>query len=209
MSDDRKAPSGERAERKRAAIVRAARDVFLREGFGAGMDLIATEAGVSKVTVYNHYDDKEDLFQAVIGDALQAALGRSLDCAEECLRGDQDIRDSLLETARMWVQGMTQPDVLKLRTLVTSELRRFPDLGRAWQANGPDRFRPVIATALERRIDQGVLRIPDVDLAITQFYSLVLYPHFVHTTYGEHIPDDTAEQLITGGIDMFLTYYRA
>ncbi|MGO4430642.1 TetR/AcrR family transcriptional regulator, partial [Streptomyces sp. MCAF7] len=46
-------PSGPRAELKRQAIVRAARELFLREGFGVGMDTIAAEAGVSKVTVYN------------------------------------------------------------------------------------------------------------------------------------------------------------
>ena len=39
------APTGARAARKRQAVVRAARDLFLREGFGVGMDAIAAEAG--------------------------------------------------------------------------------------------------------------------------------------------------------------------
>ncbi|MEV6751508.1 helix-turn-helix domain-containing protein [Streptomyces sp. NPDC051214] len=53
-----------------AATVRAARSLFLREGFGVGMDAIAAEAGVSKVTVYNHFGNKETLFVAVIAGAL-------------------------------------------------------------------------------------------------------------------------------------------
>src|ERR1700761_6150082 len=55
-------PSGDRADRKRQAIVSAARKAFVRDGFEAGMDLIAAEAGVSKVTVYNHFGSKEALF---------------------------------------------------------------------------------------------------------------------------------------------------
>ena len=45
---------GERAAQKRRAILAAARTVFMREGFGAGLDVIAAEADVSKVTIYNH-----------------------------------------------------------------------------------------------------------------------------------------------------------
>ncbi|WP_198653134.1 TetR/AcrR family transcriptional regulator [Actinocorallia populi] len=202
-------PTGERAERKRAAIIAAARQAFLRDGFEAGMDAIAAEAGVSKVTVYNHFARKEDLFTAVIGDALRSALGESLAYAEECLRRDDDIRDVFIATARAWVQGMTRPEVLRLRALVTYERRRFPDLGRAWQENGPGHFTPIFAEALQRRIDLGVLNIPDIDLAIIQFYSLVLYPHLVHSTYGTPIDEQTTDRLITGGVAMFLDHYRA
>ncbi|MFC8392877.1 TetR/AcrR family transcriptional regulator [Streptomyces sp. NPDC057238] len=46
--------------------MRAARESFLREGFGVGMDAIATTAGLSEVTVYNHFGSKEALLTAVI-----------------------------------------------------------------------------------------------------------------------------------------------
>ncbi|MDV9189945.1 TetR/AcrR family transcriptional regulator, partial [Streptomyces sp. SR27] len=67
-------PSGPRAARKRQAVLRAARDLFLREGFGVGMDAIAAEAGVSKVTVYNHFGSKEALFTAVVTGAVDEPL---------------------------------------------------------------------------------------------------------------------------------------
>ncbi|MFD0856044.1 TetR/AcrR family transcriptional regulator [Actinomadura adrarensis] len=209
MSEGRRVPTGERAERKRAAIIEAARQVFLQEGFEAGMDTIAAQAGVSKVTIYNHFADKKDLFTAVIGDALKSALGESLAYAEECLRRDDDVRDIFVSTARAWFRDMIKPEVLRLRALVTYEQRRFPELGRAWQENGPGHFHPVFAAALQRQIDLGVLDIPDIDLAITQFYSLVLYPHIVHATYDNPIDERTADRLITGGVEMFLDHYRA
>lgn len=209
VSEGRRIPTGERAERKRAAILEAARQVFLEDGFEAGMDAIAARAGVSKVTIYNHFAGKEDLFTAVIGDALKSALGDSLAYAEECLRRDDDVRDMFTATARAWFQNMTRPEVLRLRALVTYEQRRFPELGRAWQENGPGHFHSVFAAALQRQIDKGVLVVPDIDLAIIQFYSLALYPHLVHATYGAPIDEETAERLITGGVAMFLDHYRA
>ncbi|NUR93261.1 MAG: TetR family transcriptional regulator, partial [Nonomuraea sp.] len=48
VTTTKRIPTGERAARKRAAIVRAARAQFLKQGYGAGMDQIAAEAGVSK-----------------------------------------------------------------------------------------------------------------------------------------------------------------
>ena len=48
---------------KRKAILEAAETLFLRNGYdGSSMDAIAAEAGVSKLTVYSHFTDKETLF---------------------------------------------------------------------------------------------------------------------------------------------------
>src|SRR3546814_8113295 len=55
------------SEQKRAAILTAAVDVFLRGGYeAAGMDAIATEAGVAKQTIYNHFGSKDGLFRAIV-----------------------------------------------------------------------------------------------------------------------------------------------
>jgi TetR/AcrR family transcriptional repressor of mexJK operon len=201
-------PSGDRAGRKRRAIVQAARRVFAREGFDAGMDLIAAEAGVSKVTVYNHYGSKESLFLAVIGDALEEALGDAVAGTQARLDSSDDLRESLVWTAQEWVKGMVRPDVLALRHLVVSEVRRFPELGTAWQANGPLRAQPALVATFGRLVGEGRLIMPDIDLACVQMYALVLYPHLIHSAYGARLDDTTTQNLITTGVDMFLAYYR-
>lgn len=99
-------PSGPRAELKRQAIVRAARELFLREGFGVGMDTIAAEAGVSKVTVYNHFGSKEALFTAVITSALDEPLAGESSAALEGLAEAEDLRAALVEAARTWVHAV-------------------------------------------------------------------------------------------------------
>jgi AcrR family transcriptional regulator len=55
-----------RAQR-REQILTAATEAFARSGFAAtSLDDIATEAGVTRVILYRHFDSKTDLYQAVL-----------------------------------------------------------------------------------------------------------------------------------------------
>jgi TetR/AcrR family transcriptional repressor of mexJK operon len=205
----RRTPTGERADLKRRAIVDAAREVFLARGFEAGIDVIAQRADVSKVTIYNHFGSKRDLFLAVVHDALEEALEKPKLAMQQSLAESDDLREILVQTARGWVAGMAQPQVLALRALVASEAERFPELGAAWKAYGPDPTSDLLVAEFRKRVGRGELDIPDIDLAVVQLYALVLYPHFVHIAYGERIVDERAHELIERGVDMFLTYYSA
>ncbi|WP_407111484.1 TetR/AcrR family transcriptional regulator [Streptomyces sp. DSM 116494] len=201
-------PVGPRAELKRQAIVRAARELFLREGFGVGMDAIAAEAGVSKVTVYNHFGSKEALFTAVITGALDEPLAGDASTALERVAEAEDLRTALLDAAHSWVQSVrTNREVAALRNLVAAEAQRFPELGRAWRQHGPEGHHPAVAKVLRTLVDQGRLVIPDLEAAIIQLYALLVFPHMVFGSYGTHIDDDLTGRLLTSGVDMFLSHY--
>jgi AcrR family transcriptional regulator len=63
-ADNPKAPL---MERKRAAIVDAARESFLQSGYSdASMDGIADASGLSVKTIYGHFRNKKELFSAVM-----------------------------------------------------------------------------------------------------------------------------------------------
>lgn len=207
MTSSPKVLTGDRAARKREAIITAARAAFVRDGFDAAVDAIAVAAGVSKVTVYNHYGNKETLFKAVVGDALEGALADVISGTAQRLAESGDLRAALKWTATEWVASMTEPDLVALRHLVTNEVRRFPELGAAWREHGPDRAAPALAAAFDRLIADDRLTMPDVGTAIIQLYALVLYPHLVHSTYGATVDPDTTSRLIDTGVDMFLQYY--
>ncbi|MER7467336.1 TetR/AcrR family transcriptional regulator [Streptomyces sp. NPDC097981] len=200
-------PTGARAARKREAILEAARTVFLREGFGAGVDQLAAEAGVSKVTVYNHFGSKENLFNAVIGQTLDEALEVAQSVIQAKLAESDDVRTDLLEACRTWVAGLTTPEVLALRNVIAGERHRFPELGATWQEEGPGRQHAALAAALGRLDERGLLRIPDMELAVLQLSGLVLSPHLVYGAYGTALDEDLAERLVQGGVDMFLRQY--
>ncbi|HEY0947352.1 MAG TPA: TetR/AcrR family transcriptional regulator [Opitutaceae bacterium] len=62
---------------KRDQLVETAWRLFYRDGYRAvGIDLILAEAGVAKMTLYNHFASKEDLIVAVLekrsGDFLES-----------------------------------------------------------------------------------------------------------------------------------------
>jgi AcrR family transcriptional regulator len=72
-----------RAERKqetRDALIVAAIATFARDGYhGASLDGIANEAGLSKGAVYSNFDNKAQLFLAVMDYNLQALRGQGWD----------------------------------------------------------------------------------------------------------------------------------
>ncbi|MFD4257109.1 TetR/AcrR family transcriptional regulator [Streptomyces sp. NPDC058534] len=208
MGGTKQPPSGPRAALKRQAIVRAARELFLRDGFGIGMDAIAAAAGVSKVTVYNHFGSKEALFTAVIAGALDESLTGEPSAALARLAEAEDLHAALLDAARRWVHSIrTNDDVTALRNLVAAEAHRFPELGRGWQQHGPEGHHPAVAHALRTLADQGRLAIPDLETAILQLYALLVFPHMVFGSYGAHIDDNLSDRLIASGVEMFLGYY--
>ena len=174
------------------------------------MDLIAAEAGVSKVTVYNHFGSKQALFIEVIKDSLDAPLGDTLAGAVDGLADSDDLRAAFTAAARAWVRSVrADPDILAMRNLVAREAHRFPELHAAWhEGGGPALHHPAAGAALAKLSAAGRLDIPDVELAIIQLYALLVFPHLVFSTYGATVDDDFADRLITGGVEMFLSYYE-
>jgi AcrR family transcriptional regulator len=78
---ENKAEPGRRLPRaqRREQILAAATEAFARSGFAAtGLDDIATEAGVTRVLLYRHFDSKTDLYQAVL-DRMCARLDANVD----------------------------------------------------------------------------------------------------------------------------------
>ncbi|MGN9844338.1 TetR/AcrR family transcriptional regulator [Nonomuraea sp. H19] len=201
------APSGKRAERNRQAIVAAAGEMFVREGFDTGMDAIAAAAGVSKVTVYNHFSSKEELFTEVVGQAMDEAHASLADVRAH-LADAEDAREALIRTARSLVAAATDPSRLALRNLVTGELRRFPELGKAYQQRGPARSVAALGELFGDLCERGQLAIADIEVAVIQFFGLTIYPHLIVGSFGAALREDLADQLITDGVDMFLSRYQ-
>jgi AcrR family transcriptional regulator len=67
------------------AILQAAEQVFSEEGLGAGMERIAERAGVAVGTLYNHFEDRRALIDALSCSrrgTLMARLDAALDATE-------------------------------------------------------------------------------------------------------------------------------
>jgi len=163
-----------RITRSRALIMGAAARVFLQRGFpGTSVDDIAAEAGVSKRTVYNVFDDKEQLFRAIIGEAIATAERFSHDFAATTAEAD-DVEAALTSLARELAASVLSGRVVPLRRLLIGEASRFPEFAAEYYERAPGRVMAAVATALRTLDERGLLRIDDADLAAEHFAFLAI-----------------------------------
>jgi AcrR family transcriptional regulator len=146
-------------KRKRAAIVDAARRAFLENGYAStSMDRIAAAAGVSIKTVYRHFENKDDLFSAVMQAACRQGSGFG------GLEEEQEERAPSLE--RPWfskppgtavvmagveyLQHALSAEQLALYRVVTQDAHRFPELGQRYRAEVIEHRNALFARYLDR-----------------------------------------------------------
>ncbi len=163
-----------RVERSRRSIVAAAAELFLKHGFlGTNMDEIAARADVSKQTVYAHFQSKEALFL----DVVRGLTGIAGDEHQEQVpepEDDRPIADYLLEFAELQLTIVMTPRLMQLRRLVIGEVERFPELGKALHALGPQRSIDRLSRAFERYRRLGQLQADDLEAAAGFFNWLVM-----------------------------------
>src|SRR4051794_32416906 len=112
------APTLSRSARKREAILAAATELFLRDGYlGTSMDEIAALAAVSKQTVYKHFADKERLFSEIVVSTVDEASD-PVHSAALGLEETGDVVADLRYLARRQLAMVMQPRLLQLRRLV-------------------------------------------------------------------------------------------
>lgn len=163
-----------RSKRKRQAIMQAATDAFLDNGYSrTTMDEIARLASVSKQTVYMHFGDKEHLLTEIVM-AIVGAAGDPVDL-EIAKLGDTDKLETDLRThARRQLTAVLQPRPMQLRRLVIAEAATFPNLGRAFYELGPGRTIAQLATAIERLGKRRLLTVTDSTRAASDLNWLIM-----------------------------------
>ena len=191
---------------KRAAILESAKRLFVEQGYdGVSMDQIAAAAGVSKLTVYSHFGDKDALFAAAARAYCEQQLPPELFEANP----DTPLRERLLQIARAFFAMVSSPEaVAGHRILCTPQMADSPVPGMFWDA-GPKRVQGEFAQLLQRRIETGELEIDDVPRAASQFFTLLKGdPHAqLVMGCGENACREAARAHLEASVDMFLRAY--
>ena len=164
-------------EGKRAAIARAATELFLSQGYQAtSTEQVASRAGVSKQTVYNQFGDKERLFREIVL-GVTATAESFADGLAEAMRGvdtPAGLDAALRALARRYLATVVNPQVLALRRLVISEATRFPDLAATYYERGPARVLAALDELFAALVERGLLRAADATRAAPDFAFLLL-----------------------------------
>jgi AcrR family transcriptional regulator len=119
MSDQAQpiARPSERGTATRAALLAAARDVFMSEGYAqAGVTDIVTRAGASVGSLYHHFSGKADLYLTLFQELNNDQAARTLRAVREARDGGvTDPKELFLAGARKYLDVcVEQRDLLRL-----------------------------------------------------------------------------------------------
>jgi TetR/AcrR family transcriptional regulator, mexJK operon transcriptional repressor len=187
---------------KRAAILAAAKRLFPMSGFeGTSMDAIAAEAGVSKLTVYSHFNDKETLFVAAI-------RARCADQVPDELFNvaSGPVRGQLEAIARAFLGLITSPEAISLHRLLTASGGTTPKLGQLFWEAGPLRMRQSFEEFLSKEVEAGELEIPDIMRAASQFFALLKGELHARLLCGctQSVSSQDIDEHVRATVDLFL-----
>lgn len=195
------------SEAKRVAILEAATEHFLRDGYdGAGLDAVAATAGVSKQTVYRHFTDKDTLFRAVIA-AARAPRGTPPPTGAALLDAS-DLRASLVRLGTALLAVTLDERVAALRRLMIGELGRRPELHDMWVAAEPRVFGERLAAEFAELAAEGIIEAPDPGTAVLHLLSLLTHPANVLTRYGlDPLGEADRDRIAASAADVFVRAY--
>jgi AcrR family transcriptional regulator len=161
----------DRGFQRRAAILKAATEVFLASGYeGARLEEIIRRSGGSLATLYAQFGSKEGLFGAIIADICSEMVARLPDLDEPSARAPEEV---LFAFASTCLGLLLTPVSLALYRVVIGESARFPELGRAVFEAGPQVAAERLAAYLRHQTERGALRVSNPDLAARQFLEMV------------------------------------
>jgi AcrR family transcriptional regulator len=195
---------------KRRAIIDGALTLFARDGYTrASLDAIAAEAGVSNRTIYNHFNDKAELFQAVIRDSSQRVADVLIDLVDRHLGKVVDPEEDLVALGLAWLGVLTSdlaPHFALVRQ-INAEIEHVPPAAlKAWQDVGPSRVRRELAERLRRIAERDLLTIEDPARAAGHLMLLISADNLTDRSALHDEAESTA--MVSAGVHTFLYGYK-
>ena len=193
---------------KRKAILEAAKTLFLSNGYdGSSMDAIAAEAGVSKLTVYSHFTDKEKLFAEAVKSKCEEQLPELL----FELNDEVPVAQLLLNIGRGFNELINSRESVELHRVMVSLAAQDSKLSRMFYEAGPQRVLHGMEELLRRADQSGKLRVPDPLSAADQFFCLIKGGANFRLLIGcgEALQGAEAEAHVRDAVEVFLRAFRA
>jgi len=208
-SDDN--PKAALMERKRAAIVAAARQAFLENGYAeASMDRIAESAAVSVKTIYRHFENKDELFSAVMQAACRADSSIPAERDDDASPAarftwfEEGPRRGLAAAGRDYLRHLLSEEQLALYRVVTRDAHRFPGLGRRYEKEVVAARTNIMSQYLTRWAPVENWRIKNPDGASSVFAALLRAGVFEEVLHGLRIPEErTIAQQARSAAELF------
>jgi AcrR family transcriptional regulator len=179
--------TGRQRLRRKAArpseIVEAALHLFAERGFAATkLEDVANAAGIGKGTIYLYFATKEELFRAVVRQAIVPNLDAAVTLAAD---PDLSTPDLLRRLADRFLV-LLNSDLTAIPKLVISEAGNFPSLAQFYAEEVVHKGMALIRGVLARGIARGEFRPIDLDGALPLFTAPFLLLALWKHSLGRH-----------------------
>ena len=143
-------------------LLAAALDLFVERGFASTrLEDVAKRAGVSKGTLYLYFENKQELFKAVVRDNIVHSIGE----AENTMAASDGSSADLLRSVMMqWWHEFGATKLAGLTKLMLAEANNFPELAQFYNDEVVTRGNALITSLIERGMQRGEFRRVDAVL---------------------------------------------
>jgi len=193
-----------RGERRREAVLAAARKLFMCDGYrSTTLESIIALAGGSREMIYASLGGKRGLVRAIIaevGEQLAAGM-------EDSKVLDLPPREALTKFGQQVVLIWRSTEGRGMQRMVVSEGLDAPELIKAWYAGGPQLSIEALSHYLSAQHRAKHLSVPEPRLAARQFLILLAGETAFPMLSGNPEPFDP-DAAVTLTVDLFLRAYE-
>jgi len=191
---------------KRAAILDAARELFMTDGFDrTSVDAIAARAAVSKRTVYDYFGDKRALLLAVVTESSAALMASIRAALDTTLVDGAELEPALIDfSLRVMASTLGTADYAAIVRLVSAEAPHLPADEMNRLDNAPEE---IVAARFRELGRQGLLDVPDPRTAADHFIALTFMMAYRAPRAAGELDEATVRRIVENGVRAFLRAY--
>lgn len=189
------------AETNRAAILEAAAELFLEQGYDrTPLTRVAERAAVSKATLFKQFPTKAELFEATV-----LTAGDS-DVPQAPVNISKDPRSGLIELGQAYADLLIRPRIAELMRTIIAESPRFPELRERIFDFGTLPVLKALRAYLHELHSDGKVDNVDLEIVATQFLGMIasvtFWPSLVHGTWSiseeetRNVVDEAAKTIV-------------
>ncbi|KAF1021577.1 MAG: Nucleoid occlusion factor SlmA [Pseudomonas sp.] len=191
-------------ETKRRAIVLAALELFLEQGYErTSLQQIGKRADVSTATLFKRFPTKAALFEAMIEDFWAVPPA----CPQKALSEDPAIGLRVMGVG--YAMLLRSPDMQAIYRLIISEAPRFPDLGHMVYEKAKGPFLARLEEYLRIQADAGRVKIDHFAKVANQFLAVitgqVFWPELIGVGCGG--TDEEVHQIVEDAVGLIIAKY--
>jgi TetR/AcrR family transcriptional regulator, mexJK operon transcriptional repressor len=201
------APGRPKDPEKRAAILKAAQDLFPLKGYDAvSMDAIAQAASVSKLTLYSHFADKDALFVEAVGAFCEQQLPHKAFELDPSL----SVREALMIIAKGFLELTMDECAIQLFRMMAAQAGQNTKLAELFFTAGPSRTLAEMEQFLRQSHSEAKLCVKNPTKAAEHFFCMLKGVRHMRALMGV-MPIPTAierNEHASEVVDIFMRAYQ-